>query len=138
MTPSALLAEKVRETTATRTDYATARALGVSQSYLKQVLLGHRNFGPEACVRAAELLKQPVTAVLAEIELSKATTPEKQAFWRERLPRVLPALVVWGLAAGVTYVSVKPCTASNYLRDSLYIMRRRWLSIQGSATSSCA
>lgn len=105
MTPSAMLAEKVRATTETKTDYATARALGVSQSYLKQVLMGNRNLGPEACVRASELLRQPLSAVLAEIELSKATTPEKKAFWEKRLPRVLPAVAIWGLAAGVTYVT---------------------------------
>lgn len=131
MTPSAMLAEKVRETTETRTDYATARALGVSQSYLKQVLLGQRNLGPEACVRASELLRQPLTAVLAEIELSKAQTPEKKAFWEKRLPRLLPAVAIWGLAAGVMPFTVREAGASNYSVDTVYIMRRWRRSARG-------
>lgn len=134
MTPSAMLAEKVRATTETKTDYATARALGVSQSYLKQVLMGNRNFGPEACVRASELLNQPLSAVLAEIELSKATSPEKKAFWEKRLPRILPAMAIWGLIAGVTHITDSHASVvRNGLTTSLhaihyaYYETLRWL-----------
>lgn len=131
MTPSALLAEKIRETTRTKTDYAVAKALGMSQSNLRQVLMGERGLGNEACVRAAELLRQPLETVLAEIELPRAKTPEKRAFWEKRLPRLLPAVAIWGFAAGVTYFADFSHRGPNYLSDTLYIMRsrlRRWAS----------
>lgn len=101
MTPSALIAEKIRATTETGTNYATAKALGISQSNLKQILDGSRNLGIEACVRAAELLKQPLSEIIAEVEMSRAHSPEKKAFWEKRLPRILPAVAIWGLIAGV-------------------------------------
>lgn len=101
MTPSIALAERIRDTTKTRTDYAVAKALGVTQTNLKQILEGKRGFGTEACVRAAEILRVPVEQVLAEIELPRARTAEKKAFWEKRLPRILPAMAIWGLIAGV-------------------------------------
>lgn len=128
MTPSALIAEKVRATTETRTDYATARALGISQSNLKQVLMGTRNLGTEACVRAAELLSQPLSEVLAEVELSKAQTPEKKAFWEKRLPRILPAVAIWGIAAGVIdFTVVRSAEAASALHPIHYAQWRRRL-----------
>lgn len=104
MTPSIALAERIRATTETGTDYAVAKALGISQSNLKQVLEGKRGLGVEACFRAAEILGQDVKEIIAEIELHRAA-PEKKAFWEKRLPRILPALVIWGLSAGVMHIT---------------------------------
>jgi transcriptional regulator with XRE-family HTH domain len=100
MTRSAQIAEAIRKTTPRGTDYAVSRALGISQSNLKRVLEGKRNLGTESCVRAAELLRLPVTEVLAEVGVESAKTPEKKAFWEKRLPRILPTLVAWGAGVG--------------------------------------
>lgn len=105
MTPSIALAEKVRERTNTGTDYAVAKALGISQSNLAKILEGKRGFGNEACFRAAEILGQDPKDIIAELELHRAG-PDKKQFWEKRLPRILPAVAIWGLAAGVTHVTL--------------------------------
>lgn len=105
MNPSIVLAEKIRETTVTKTNYAVSKALGISQSNLTAVLSGERGLGVEACVRASEILSVPLEHVLAEIFAHSAKTPEKKAFWEQRLPRVLPALVIWASTAGMICVT---------------------------------
>jgi predicted transcriptional regulator len=120
MTRSAAIAEKVRLTTKTQTDYATAKALGISQSNLKQVLDGRRGLGTESCVRAADILRASLDHLLAEVEAERARTPEKKAFWEQRLPRILPALATWGLAAGVNYISYCWLTTSEVVRHAIH------------------
>lgn len=132
MTPSIALAERVRQSTETKTDYAVAKALGISQSNLKQILEGKRGLGLEACFRAGELLGQDVKEIIAEIELHRAS-PDKKHFWEKRLPRLLPAVAIWGLAAGVTHVTnvvredglttaLQPIHYAQWLR----LLRRFW------------
>lgn len=106
MNRSVELVERIRLTTAKRSDYATAKALGLSQSNLREVLKGKRGLGTESIVRASEILNAPLDQLLAEVEADRARTPEKKAFWAQRCPRLLPAVMVCGLSAGVTHVTL--------------------------------
>lgn len=129
MNPSIVLVEKIRETTAKKTNYATAKALGISQSNLSQILLGERGLGVESCVRAAEILRVPVEHVIAEIFAHSAKTPEKRAFWEKRLPRVLPTLVIWASSVGVTLVTYEAMssaltTASHFIHYAQSLFNR--------------
>jgi transcriptional regulator with XRE-family HTH domain len=136
MTPSIALAEKVRERTQTKTDYAVAKALGISQSNLAKILEGKRGFGNEACFRAAEILGRDPKDIIAEVELHRAG-PDKKTFWEKRLPRLLPAVAIWGIAAGVTqFTLVSPAKAAGSVSQAIHYAYRRWLSIQRLASSS--
>lgn len=106
MNASQRIALMIRERTPKQTNYAAAKALGVSPSNFKEILDGKRNLGVESIFRAAELLDRDVADVLVEIQHDTAKTPEKKAFWEKRLPRILPAVAIWGLAAGVTHVTI--------------------------------
>lgn len=121
MSPSCALAERIRQTTKTGTDYAVAKALGMSQSTLKEVLDGKRNFGVEACVRASELLHEDLKAIIAEVEETRARTPEKKAFWEKRRPRLLPAVIITGIAAGVMYFTY--VVSSEGLATSFFVLQ---------------
>lgn len=105
MNPSIALVERIRKTTEKRTNYAVAKALRISQSNLKQVLDGKRNLGPEALARAADILRVPLDETLSPVMAATASTPEQKAFWERRIPRVLPALLIVGLGAGLLDVS---------------------------------
>lgn len=131
MTPSIAIAEAVRKTTDTATDYAVAKALGISQSNLKQVLAGKRSLGIEALFRAAALLDKTERELFAEVQFHSAKTPEKKAFWEKYRPRLLPAVAIWGCIAGVMGFTVPKAEASNYLvTKNIHYAHRRWMRIQ--------
>ena len=92
MTGQMQLLERVREQTETKTDYATAKALGITQSTLLDIKKGRQGLGNEACFRAAELLGEDAAHVIAAVEIDKAKTEQKREFWKRQLPRSAPSL----------------------------------------------
>lgn len=127
MNASQLIAGLVKEKTRTGTNYAAAKALGISPSNFKEVLDGRRNLGVEALFRAAAILDREPRELLVEVQHDSAKTPEKKAFWEKYRPRLLPTVAIWGLIVGVTqFTDSEARTGLTTARDNLYIMRS-WL-----------
>ncbi|HTD72161.1 MAG TPA: hypothetical protein VK652_01440 [Steroidobacteraceae bacterium] len=120
MNASQSIAEKVRLTTERKTDYAVAKALGITQSNLKQVLLGKRTLGNESCFRAAKLLRVTAGELIADVEAERSKTPEKRAFWEKQLPRYLPVVAYLGIATGVTFITEKGALVAEVVRHAIH------------------
>ena len=76
------LIERIRSTTETGTDYAVAKALGITQSNLIEIKKGKRWPGPKAQVRMSELLKIELKDIVAFIGEDKATSEAERLHWR--------------------------------------------------------
>lgn len=99
-----MLIEQVRRKTATKTNYAVAKALEIDQSQFIKVMAGKSTFGPKPVIRLAELLQRDVRDILVLIEEDKAKTPKDKEFWGRRSPRITASSViaiVALLAAGI-------------------------------------
>lgn len=89
------LLERVRGKVPKGTDYAIAKALEISQSYLSRLLDATSIPGPKVVTRISELLSMDHKTVTAYIEADRAEREKNERdreFWRMRIPRLLPAV----------------------------------------------
>lgn len=63
-------------------DYALAKALGLSRGWISEYRKGKRHPGNEVAVQLATLAGLDEMRVIAEIELLTAKTEKKQSFWK--------------------------------------------------------
>ena len=108
------LIEQVRARTEKHTDYAVAKALGMSQSNLARVLCGKGTLGEKAAVRVSEILQRDLLDVLAMIREETAKTEAEKQFWERRSPRISAAVAIAFVAivAGLGLIGSHPANAA--------------------------
>lgn len=76
------LVERLRPHTRTRSDYAVAKLLGISQSRMSNYMRGERQIDDDAVIaKAAEIVGDDPAAVLAEFQAEKAKDEKSRAAW---------------------------------------------------------
>jgi hypothetical protein len=77
------LIEAVRARTTTRSDYAVAKALGISTQRVCMYMKRQRGLDDDATItRAANLIGEDPAALLAEFQAERANSPEAAGHWR--------------------------------------------------------
>lgn len=79
--------EQVRALTATRSDYAIAKLLGLSENAVSHYLHGRRIMDNYACLRVATLLQLPLQEVIAAAEYDRERNEAKRNVWTRFLFR---------------------------------------------------
>jgi plasmid maintenance system antidote protein VapI len=138
MTNTLHLIERLRRTLPRPTNYALAKALGLSQTTIKNVLAGKHGLGPKPVIRLAELLQIDARDVLVLIEQDKARTPEDKEFWGRRSPRITASIA---LAAALALAGTSKVTSAiagqinslTLTRYTLCAVRRFLRSLQPTA-----
>jgi hypothetical protein len=74
--------ERVRLSTNTGTDYAVAKALGMSQSNLAGVIKGTRGLGPTAIFAAAKILRVDAQDLFYLVREDRAKSEAEKLHWR--------------------------------------------------------
>lgn len=64
------------------TDYKLGKKLDFSRSRVSNYRTGDTFFDNETCARVAEVLRLDPMEVIADMEMQRAKTPEKKAFWQ--------------------------------------------------------
>lgn len=105
MRTSITLIDKARSLCIPQTDYQLAKRLGINHATISRCRHRGGTLDNEAATRLAELLAQDPMDVIAIMESERAKTPEKKAFWENRLPRVMPLVAYLGIISGVTHVT---------------------------------
>lgn len=77
--------DRVRKLTATGSDYAVAKLLGISEDAVNHYRKGTRHMDNYAALRIAEALALPLEELIASIELEREKAPEKRDRWRAHL-----------------------------------------------------
>jgi plasmid maintenance system antidote protein VapI len=90
MNHSLEIVEAVRAKTATRTNYATAKALGIAQNTLNHVLKGDRNLSNKSILKASELLGRDFKGMLILVESDRARSDEEKEYWARRIALLEP------------------------------------------------
>jgi plasmid maintenance system antidote protein VapI len=109
------LIERVRTTTDTRSDYAVAKALGITPQRISRYLRGLDEIHDDAAItRAAELIGDDPAALLAEFQAERAKSENARRAWR-RLAVLArehaAAALLLGVGMGAT-VSPSPAVAN--------------------------
>jgi len=103
-------------------DYAVAKALGVTAQVVSHYRAGRRAFDPYMAVKVAELVGVDPMQVIASAEAERARNDEQRAFWRRLAAAwVLPMCAAAGLAAPAPSVQA----ASVREVSNLHIMRTK-------------
>lgn len=101
-------------------DYAAAKALGVSRQAVSRYRTGRGGFDDDVAIRAAEILGIPAERLLVEVQIERDAPPEVRQLWQ----RIAARMAAASLSAAVAAVAVaKPlvCILCQIVRD-----RRRW------------
>lgn len=123
--------DEVRERLQLPSDYAAAKALGVTRAAVSKYRLGHSLPDDLVCARIAEILGVETLEVIAAINYQRSKSDDARALWES----------IWGKAAGAIAlnliafavgVSVAPSTkaaesgsSNTAVRCSLYLMSNR-------------
>lgn len=131
------LIERIRSTTETGTDYAIAKALGMTQSNLIEIKKGKRWPSLKSQIRIAELLKIDLKDVVALINEDKAKTDTERAHWRALCAEAVHskfAAAVSGVIVAATLIwpsgDAGASTSSVYEPGMPYARLRRWIRRQ--------
>lgn len=125
MRNSIALIDKARTLCAPPTDYQLAKRLGINQATVSRCRNRGGTLDNEASTRLAELLGQDPYDVIAIMELERAKTPEKKAFWESKLPRLVPLVAYLGIISGVTQFT--DSSAKGLTITSPFIHYAKWL-----------
>jgi hypothetical protein len=143
---TAQLVESVREHVPNGTDYAIAKALGLSQSDMPDILAGRQLIGNAACYKLAAILDLDPAVVVAYVEAERAERKgdaERASWWQQqarqtaaRLRRGAAAVLVAsasfiGLSAPTPSHATTAETASN-----VYYVIFRWGSAESRLRTS--
>ena len=106
------LMERVRERTTTRTDYAIAKALGISTQRVYKYVHGQGDIQDDDTIaRAAELIGENPAALLARFHAAKANGPTARLYWQklERLAiKSAAAVIMVGMLGGAAMTATLP------------------------------
>ncbi len=103
-------------------DYAVAKALGVTAQVISHYRNGRRAFDPYTAAKVAELVGVEPMQVIASVEAERARNDEQRAFWRRLAAAwLLPMCAAAGLATPAPSVQA----ASVQQVSNLHIMRTR-------------
>jgi predicted transcriptional regulator len=80
-------------------DYATAKALGVTRAAVSRYRLGQSAPDDLVCARIAEILELEPMEVIAAIHFERATEPKARALWES----------IWGKAVGAIALNLIVC-----------------------------
>lgn len=97
--------DRVRDLTKTRSDYALAKLLGVTEQAVNNYTKGRSVLDNWTALRIAELLRIPLEEVIAAAELDREKNEKKRDAWKRRLKNL-------GSAAGLA------CCASGGLHPT--------------------
>lgn len=114
-TATQALIERVRKTTETHTDYAVAKALGISYQRVYGYSSGANELRDASTItRAAELIGDDPSAVLAEFQAETEKSEKARFYWR-RLATLArehaAACLIAAVSAGAT-MSPSPASAN--------------------------
>jgi len=73
--------KRLRSLTKTRSDYAVAKLLGVSQDAIHHYRRGTRSMSPTIALLIADLLKLPPLLVICDAEIDRAASPAMRERW---------------------------------------------------------
>lgn len=82
MSNSLKIIDRVRTSTGTGTDYAVAKALGMSQTNLSKVIKGERGLGPTAIFAAAKILNVEAQDLFYLVREDRAKSEAERLHWR--------------------------------------------------------
>jgi transcriptional regulator with XRE-family HTH domain len=71
-----------------QSDYALAKALGISREYISQFRLGKRPLSDEISIKLAKILQISPLAPIALANAERAKNPEIQAAWNALLEKI--------------------------------------------------
>lgn len=120
MRASLTLIDKAKTLCQPPTDYKLAKQLGIATQTISRMRHKNGTLDNEAATKLAELLGQDPYDVIAVMELERAKTPEKKAFWERKLPRFLPLVAHVGIISGVSYVTSKAVLTSEVVRQLIH------------------
>jgi len=84
--------EAVRARCPTRTNYAVAKALGITQGQLNRVLRSDINLSNKAVLKASELLGRDLKVMLIMIEGDRARSDDEKEYWQRRIDQIAATL----------------------------------------------
>jgi predicted transcriptional regulator len=80
--------DAVRDKLPTRSDYAVAKALGVSKQAVSRYMKGTGYFDDYVAIRVAELLKIDPLQVIADVNMQRTQNAEVRAVWKGLLEKI--------------------------------------------------
>lgn len=92
MSNTTALLDKALKLCQPATHYRLAKTLGIKHTTISRCYLHGGTLDNEAAFRLAKMLRMPVADVIAYMEEDRARNDKKREFWRQQLPRVLPAI----------------------------------------------
>lgn len=116
--------DKAKERLNLPSDYALAKALGVSHSCLSNYRSGRSHLDDEKALKVAELLEVDPAIVVSAAHAERARKPEEKAVWASIYERLSKGLAVVLVGAGLAGAGVPGTShaASTEASKSLYIM----------------
>lgn len=107
-------------------DYAAAKALGVTPSAVSKYRLGRAHFDDDICVRVAGILDIDVLQVIATVNYERARTESSRALWSGLLEKLSGVAVGVALAVGLVSDPL-PANASNHAgeRETVHYVKSR-------------
>jgi len=91
--------DAVRERLDLPSDYATAKALGVTRAAVSKYRLGHSLPDDLVCAKIAEILGVETLEVIAAINYQRSKSDDARALWES----------IWGKAAGAIALNLIVC-----------------------------
>lgn len=99
-------------------DYAAAKALGVTPSAISKYRLGRASFDDLTCLRVAEILGVDEIEVIAAANAARANDPRIRRVWENVWGKATGATVTAALAVSILGLAAAPSTARSATRSS--------------------
>lgn len=145
------IAKKLISEGGSGSDYALAKAIGITRQAISRYRKGHGGFDDEVAIRVAQILDLPPAQVLVDVMSERTNSPEVRRILRDlvkQMGRAAVAVLTLGTMAYVTVgmsysPSVEASEGSVRGGNTYYVKRRiarvraalmRWLGIQASTS----
>lgn len=107
-------------------DYALAKAMGITKGRIGHYRTGIRTPDEQACFQIADILGIDPAAVIATVKAERETEPSKAAFWRKQTARYAAALAVLAMLNSGSVAAAMGCGYTTAVKfTSLCIMRNQ-------------
>src|SRR6266404_9399035 len=74
--------------------YRLAKQTGIAQTTISRCRRRRGTLSDENAIKLGQLIGMDAATVIAYMAEDRATTPATRRFWRDQLPRLLPALAI--------------------------------------------
>ena len=99
-------------------DYAAAKALGVTPSAISKYRLGRASFDDLTCLRVAEILGVDEIEVIAAANAARANDPRIRRVWENVWGKATGATVTAAVAACIVGLAIAPSPAQSATRSA--------------------